>query len=171
MKNVKIAVPPARKKPPAKRAAKAPPPLRDVNALGAAPPAAPMPHLTPTSEEGVYRNADGRLVDVMGVLLSFSGARDAEIKYAEQLIGGPVDSPAKLMKRVALDPLLPLPMRLDAAKGAAPYYDKKMPISIEQKTEDLTIDLKAVAALPRGKRLELLETLKTLGVNLGPAET
>ncbi len=46
-----------------------------------------------------------------------------------------------------------------------------MPISIEQKNEDLTIDLKAVAALPRGKRIELLETLKQLGVNLGPAET
>lgn len=168
MKNVKIAraPAPAKKTAPAKKAAATR--LRDVNAPGAAPPAAPMPHLQPTDDPGVFRNADGRLVDEKGVLLSFSNAREAEVKYAEKLIGGPVDSPAKLMKRVALDPLLPLGMRLEAAKGAAPYYDKKMPISIEQKTEDLTIDVKAIAAMPREKRIALLAQLKELGVNLGP---
>jgi hypothetical protein len=164
VKNVKVARAPV----PAKKAAKKPP-LRDVNAPGAAPPAAPMPHLQLTDDPDVFRNEGGRLVDKNGVLLGFANATAAETAYAEKLIGGPVDSPAKLMKRVALDPLLPLAMRLDAAKGAAPYYDKKMPISIEQKNEDLTIDLKAVAALPRPRRLALLEELKNLGVNLGPA--
>lgn len=127
--------------------------------------APPLPHLTPTGEPGVFTNAMGQRVDANGVLLRFL-TPDNEEEYGAKLIGGPVDTPAKVMQRIALDPLLPLSLRLDAAKGAAPYFDKKKPIAIEQKNDDNVFDVAAIAALPRAKRIEMLRMLGEVGVDV-----
>jgi DNA-binding MarR family transcriptional regulator len=126
-------------------------------------------HLTATADPTVFLNREGNFVDKRGVLLSLSGngRAKAESERAMEILGGPVDSPAKLLKLMALDPTVPMMVRLDAAKAAAPYFDKKTPTAIESKSEDLTLDLAAIAALPKAERLQLLSTLKTMGVDLG----
>jgi hypothetical protein len=156
--SVRIAVPP----PKAPRSRK-PPPADDK-------PSPDLPHLTPTDDPDVFRNASGGLVDKYGVLLALRAYSMDEPERGAKLIGGPVDSPAKLLKMVALDPLMPLVMRIDAAKAAAPYFDKKTPVAVESKNEDFTLDLAAVAALPRQKRIDLLKILGEMGVNLGGAQ-
>lgn len=127
--------------------------------------------LTPTDKDGVFRNRAGILVDESGILLAFGAMKNAEAELDEQILGGPVDTPAKLLKRVALDPRQPMFLRLDAAKAAAPYFDRKTPVAIETKNEDTSIDIAAVAALPRKEREALLITLSKLGVNLGGPKT
>lgn len=127
----------------------------------------PLPHLAATDRPGVYLNSNGAFVDSNGVLLSLAALGDAEAALDEAILGKKVETPAELMKRIALDPRLPLTMRLDAAKGAAPYYDKKTPIATENTNVDKTMDLAVLAKLPKGQRAELLALLKGLGVDLG----
>lgn len=107
------------------------------------------------------------LVDEKGVWVGYAKAKETEEEAELRILGEKADTPAKVMKRIALDPTLPLVVRLDAAKSAAPYYDKKTPVAVETKTEDFSIDLAKVAALPRAKRIALLDALKEMGVDLG----
>lgn len=146
------------------------PKLRDVKAdkPSSAADEAASSHLEPTDQEGVYRNEAGVLVDKYGVLLSLSILRKSEQILDEEIIGEPVDTPAKLLKRVALDPRMPMAWRLDAAKAAAPYFDRKTPVAVEQTTQDFALDMERIAKMPRDKRVALLETLRELGVNLAP---
>jgi hypothetical protein len=143
--------------------------LSVVGTKGTSKPEVPFPHLKATEDPEVFQNTDGNFVDKRGVLLSLTGKSrvKAEAERAQEILGGPVDSPAKLLKLIALDPTVPMMVRLDAAKAAAPYFDKKTPTAIESKSEDLTLDLAAIAALPKAERLRLLATLKTMGVDLG----
>lgn len=127
--------------------------------------APPLPHLTPTSDPKVFVNEMGQRVDANGVLLRFM-LNEEEETYGEKLIGGPVDSPAKVLLRIALDPLLPLTLRADAAGKAAPYFDKKMPIAIEQKNDTVGFDMAAIMKLPREKRVALLKMLGEVGVDV-----
>jgi len=131
---------------------------------------AAFPHLQATADPDVFINASGSYTDKHGVLLAL-GATSAKLEQelAEQLIGGPVDTPAKLLKLVALDVSKPLAMRIDAAKAAAPYFDKKTPIAVENNNQDFTLDAAAIAKLPRTQRRELLMTLRAMGVDLGQA--
>lgn len=171
-----------KRKPAAAKAAAAVPPKRGppkltiadpANAANAAKPKAAFPHLRPTGDPDVFMNAAGSLVDRHGVLLSLAATTtataQAEEELAAQLLGGPVDSPAKLLKLVALDATKPLAMRIDAAKAAAPYFDKKTPIAVESTGQDFTLDAVAIARLPRAQRRELLSTLRAMGVDLGQA--
>lgn len=87
--------------------------------------------LRPTATPGVYRNEVGLLVDGDGVLMDYKDVKARDEARFERIIDGPVDTPAKLLKAVSLDPQLPLPVRMDAAKAAAPYFDRKMPIGID----------------------------------------
>lgn len=145
--------------------AKALPPKRRVRV--AVPPPGQQPGLAATDKPGIYVNEAGAYVDSNGVLASFAALGAAEAALDEQILGKKVETPAELMKRIALDPRLPLTMRLDAAKGAAPYYDKKTPIATENTNVDKTMDLTMLAKVPKEKRAELLALLKGLGVDLG----
>ncbi len=165
-KQLKIAVPePKVRKPASKR-----PSLRDVkNDEPTDPLLTPsLPHLTSTGIPGIFLNRDGKQVDSRGVLFNMGLAQKDEDALAFEILGETVDSPAKLLKRVALDPRLPLMMRVDAAKAAAPYYDKKTPVAIHNTNEDFTLDMTAIAKLPLAERRKLLDLLGTLGVNIGP---
>lgn len=131
------------------------------------------PRLTLTELPGVYLNADGRKVDEDGVLLALRPLQQAEADRDEEILGEPVTSPAMLLKRVALDPTLPMHMRIAAATSAAPYYDRKMPVALEGggegsppiKTEHSVLlkNLNALSAEDRKAALTLLERLGVLG--------
>lgn len=161
-----------------KSAARAAPPKRPPklgvvgadSADSAADNEAAFPHLRATADPEVFVNASGNLVDRNGILVSLSRTVRSESERAKEIIGEEIDSPAKLLKFVALDPTQPMLTRLDAAKAAAPYFDKKTPVAIENKNEDFTLDMVAISALPREKRLELLRVLKDLGVDLSQAK-
>jgi hypothetical protein len=146
------------------------PTLRDVKIADPAAkdksPEAAFPHLTPTKDPEIFVNAAGSHVDRYGILLSLSRTAKSEDERAEEIIGERIDSPAKLLKFIALDPSQPMMLRLDAAKAAAPYFDKKTPVAIESKVEDFALDMVAISALPRDKRLEILRVLRDLGVDL-----
>lgn len=81
-------------------------------------------------------------------------------------------TPLQFMVSVMLEPENALAMRLDAAKFAAPYFHRKMPISVELPNTAPQFDVAKLVALPADERRQLLETLKKLGVELGdPAGT
>lgn len=157
----------AAKKPPATAAPRTRPRLRSVTESEAASSSeATFPHLFATDKPGVYRNSSGSLVGENGVLLSLNFLADAEALLDEEIIGKRVETPAELLKRIALDPRQPLLIRLDAAKAAAPYFDRKTPTSLETKNEDLSLDIAKIAAMPKAERLKLLDTLRNLGVSI-----
>ena len=88
--------------------------------------------LTPTDVDGVFRNSAGILVDKSGIALSLLRAVQAErADMASVLDGQDVRTPAQFLKAVSLDPRLPLPTRVEAAKAAAPYTDRKMPQGVD----------------------------------------
>jgi hypothetical protein len=61
----------------------------------------------------------------------------------------------------------PLSTRLEAAKVAAPYMHRRMPIAVELPNQPTQVDMAKLLALPRAEREQLLSTLTKLGVNLG----
>lgn len=85
---------------------------------------------------GVYLNSMGVRVNEDGVALSFLQVKEADEQRFERVIGSRVDSPAKLLKAVSLDPMTHLAVRIDAAKSAAPYFDRKMPVAIDGGLDD-----------------------------------
>lgn len=138
------------------------------------PPSSPKtsaPRLRTTELPGVYLNADGAQVDERGVLLSLSQVRSIEADLDAEVLGEPVTSPALLLKRVALDARLPLTMRLSAAKDAAPYFDRKMPLALEggsnerplRVEQDQSRLLRGLAALSPDERKAALALLEKLG--------
>ena len=129
-----------------------------------------------TLNPGVYLNSEGVQVDERGLLLSLRDVQEAEQDQAEAVIGESLESPAQLLKLVALDPRLPLGMRLDAAKAAAPYYDRRMPLGLDGGGEDKPIKtqssvlVKNLNALDAGERKAALALLEKLGVLGGVPE-
>lgn len=61
----------------------------------------------------------------------------------------------------------PLELRLEAAKIAAPYMHRRMPIALELPNSPAQVDIAKLLALPRDEREKLLATLTKLGVNIG----
>lgn len=87
--------------------------------------------LRETDVPGVYLNSRNVRVDERGIAISFLTLKQKDEERWEEVIGGRVDSPAKLLKAVALDPRQPLFSRVDAAKSAAPYFDRKQPQALD----------------------------------------
>jgi hypothetical protein len=125
--------------------------------------------LVETDIPGVFRNArTGHLCNESGVRLSFATLKKMDEERWVESIGKPVETPAELLKAVALDPRMHLDVRLSAAKQAAPYYDAKMPLKVEASGGGLvgTLDLAKLAAIPAEERKALLELLRKVGVEL-----
>ena len=124
-----------------------------------------------TEVPGVFLNQEGAQVDERGVLLSLASVKAAERQLDVDVLGEPVTSPAMLLKRVAMDPSLPLPMRVSAAVSAAPYFDRKMPLALEGGAADrpLRVEetqstlLRNLSALPSDERKAALALLERLG--------
>jgi len=128
-----------------------------------------------TGIPGVYVNRSGNRVNRNNVLLSMLQLKAAERDHAEEVIGEPVDTPAELLRLVALDPTQPLALRIECAKSAAPYYDRKMPIGIEGGAPErpVTVEtagiLKRLNELPANEKRMAFKLLETLGV-IAPAK-
>jgi len=124
-----------------------------------------------TELPGVFLNQEGAQVDERGVLLSLSTVKAIDAQLDVDVLGVPVTSPAMLLKRVAMDPSLPLAMRVSAAVSAAPYFDRKMPTAIEGGDVDrpLRVEetqstlLRNLSALPADERKAALALLERLG--------
>lgn len=163
-------MPTSRSSPPPKRTP-APPGDRGKRSTSSAdtsaPPVAPIPHLRPTTTPGVFLNPAGLMVDERGVLLSWARATETEAATAERILGHPITTPAQVLKRYALDPTMPLSVRLDAAKAAAPYYDMRMPLRVEGDMRNTSnLDPAKLAAMPRTDRETLLTLLRKCGAEL-----
>lgn len=125
--------------------------------------------LVQTDIPGVYRNArTGQMCNEQGVALSFAQLREADDERWTEALGKRVESPAELLKAVALDPRMHLDTRLAAAKQAAPYYDAKMPLKVEATGVGTvgTLDLAKLASIPAADRKTLLDLLKKIGVEV-----
>ncbi len=75
-------------------------------------------------------------------------------------------TPLQFLLSVMLDQKHAIDCRIDAAKTAAPYMHRKMPIAIEMPGAKPQVDMAKLLALPREEREKLLATLTKLGVNL-----
>jgi hypothetical protein len=84
-----------------------------------------------TSTPGVWCNSHGDYTDSSGVLLNFKALTTRHHEYETRVLGKAAETPAEVMKLVAMDRALPLGLRLDAAKAAAPYYDRRKPQAID----------------------------------------
>lgn len=116
--------------------------------------------LVPTDVPGVFYNRVGTHVDENGVSMSFNALQHASRVRDEEVIGELADTPAKMLKVVALDPRNPLDIRVDAAKAAAPYYDKKQPVGVEASIKgSLVLSKETVLAALSSKDLSILENL------------
>lgn len=130
------------------------------------------PFIRATDLPGVYLNADGAQVNEAGVLMSLQAVKAAEADLIEEL-GEPPQSPAQFLKRVALDPRMPLTTRITTAIAAAPYFDRKMPLGLEggdpsrplrtEATSTLLTNLERLTAEERREALAVLERLGILG--------
>jgi hypothetical protein len=125
---------------------------------------------TPTDIPGVFRHSkDGGLRDEHGVLVSFINLKKRDDKRFEEALGTPADTPLDLMLGVMKDPRMPLAIRFDAARNAAPYVHRKMPLAIEAEGTGGTVlnfDMVKLSKMSKEKREQLLATLKELGVKL-----
>lgn len=116
--------------------------------------------LHPTDVPGVFTNRVGIRVDENGVSMSFNALQHASRSRDEEVIGEAADTPAKMLKVAALDPRNPLDLRIDAAKAAAPYFDKKQPIGIEASVNGtITIKPETVLSALTNKELTALEAV------------
>lgn len=82
-------------------------------------------NLRPTDTPGVFLNTLGTLVDRNGVALAFKDLKRKDDARFKEVLGGPVETPADLLRAIAMDPRFPMHQRIDAANKAAPYFSAK----------------------------------------------
>lgn len=118
--------------------------------------------LRKTTTPGVYINSAGIMVDQNGIALSFQKVKKADDARWGEILGKPLETPAELLKAVALDPSKPLAMRIDAAKSAAPYTDRKKPIGIDGGKDGAPIlmSIKELRGLPMEALLAIEATIE-----------
>lgn len=125
--------------------------------------------LRATSTPGVYLNGANIMVDGDGVMLDYADIKSKDQARFEKILGSPVDTPAKLLKAVALDPQLPLAVRVDSAKAAAPYFDRKKPIGIDGGEDGKAINL-LITHRVQGMSKDELDQFERLLKMTNPAE-
>lgn len=97
-----------------------------------------------------------------GVLRRFMDQKTAEdrIKLADEA----GMTPLQFLLSVMVDQEHRMDDRIDAAKTAAPYYHRKMPIAVETNTPGQTLDIAALAKLPKGERETFLRIMAKMGI-------
>ena len=112
------------------------PTYRAPSAADRAAPAAPYTHggaagLRPSDIPGVWLNRFNIPCDADGVSLSFKTVRTKDRENMAEVLDDAVTTPAQYLRAVALDPRFPTAVRVDAAKAAAPYTDRKQPTALD----------------------------------------
>lgn len=120
-------------------------------------PRIPRAKLRPTDLEGVFTAPDGRRVDEHGVDLDFKTLKRRDEQRFTEALGKSVETPAELLKAVALDPRNNLSVRVDAANKAAPYFTPKL-VAVQGVAGAAPIGIQEVSSLPQ-KDLDRLEAL------------
>jgi hypothetical protein len=121
--------------------------------------------LKPTDIPGVFRNKAGVLTDEAGVSLTFKTLRKLDNdRFADALSGGAVSEPADLLKAIALDPRMPLHVRMDAANKSAGFFTPKR-VAVQGVAGAPPIGVEQVNKLPQ-KDLDKLEAALTLAASL-----
>jgi hypothetical protein len=135
---------------------------------GAATTAAAVTTLARTDIPGVYRNGNGVQVNEAGMPLSWAEIKRLDEERWIRATGdtAPPASPAALLRAAAMDPNLPLDVRLNAAKNAAPYYDMRQPLRVQADAQIGTMDMGVLAQMPLAERQQMLDVLKKLGVEV-----
>ena len=128
------------------------------------------PSLRPADTPGVFLNDLNVPCDERGIALDFLQLRNLDRANYGAVIDDTVDSPAKYLKALALDPRMSTLIRMDAAKAAAPYFDRRAPISVDGGVgTDGTvqpINMAMLAALPQKELEAALALFTKLGVAL-----
>lgn len=119
----------------------------------------------------MYLNAANIPVDADGLLLGFKDVKRLDSAHWDEALSGPQLTPAAFLAAVAANPRLPLSIRIDAAKSAAPYTDRKKPLALDGGTGTdgaplplLSID--KLKGLPTGELKTLLALLSKAGVSV-----
>ena len=124
--------------------------------------------LYPTDTPGAFRNEKGVLCDERGIALDFLQLKTLDRAQLGAVIDDTVDTPAKYLKAVALDPRLSTAVRIDAAKAAAPYFDRKTPMSVDgglgEDGAAQPINMAVLASMPKAELEAALALLAKLGV-------
>lgn len=81
--------------------------------------------LRSTDIEGVYINEHGVHVDEHGVAVAFKELRAKDRAQRREVLDHDITEPHHLLKALAFDPRLPLHIRGEYAKAAAPYFAPK----------------------------------------------
>lgn len=133
-------------------------------------PAKPAAGLTATDTPGAYLNDRGVPCDERGIALDFLQLKTLDRARLGAVIDDTVDSPAKFLKAVALDPRMSTAVRVDAAKAAAPYFDRKTPVSVDgglgEDGAAQPLNLAVLATMPKAELQAALVLLAKLGVSV-----
>lgn len=78
-----------------------------------------------TDIEGVYLNETGEHVDAHGVAIAFKELRAKDRAQRREVLDSDITEPHHLLKALAFDPRLPIHIRGEYAKAAAPYFAAK----------------------------------------------
>lgn len=92
--------------------------------------------LRPTDTPGVYHNSYGLQVNASGVLLSFQEVKAKDSQRFTDVLGKDATTPAEVLAALALDPRVPMLTRIECAKAAAPYTNRKQPIALDGGVDD-----------------------------------
>ena len=80
---------------------------------------------------GVYLNAHNVPCNEQGIALGFADIKKADHARLHEAGDAAVTTPAGFLRAVALDPRQPTYIRMEAAKAAAPYYDRRMSLGVD----------------------------------------
>lgn len=121
-----------------------------------------------TDMPGVYLNDKGYYCNEYGVALSVTKLREADNKRWEEICGAVPETPADFLRAASMDPRLSMEARVKAAAQAAPYFNQKKPIAVEDVTQPkgTTVDIQKLALLDKKERQTLLDLLTRVGVAL-----
>lgn len=137
---------------------------RKASPSDAAAPVTAVVPLARTDLPGIYRNTSGAFTDDRGVPVTWTRIKEADDNRWVEAVGAVPKTPAQLMTAMAMDPRHSLEFRLNAARLAAPYTDRKMPLMIEASATVGGVDLATLGSMTPDDRKALLDLLKKAGV-------
>lgn len=125
--------------------------------------------LRPSATPGVYLNSLNIPCNELGVALSFMEVKRKDAVSLAEAAGKPVNTPAEFLSAVAMDPRQPMFVRVDAAKAAAPYTDRKQPVAVDGGLDTNgapmpLFDPLKLKGVPKEKLLALMALLEECGL-------